>query len=198
MELKEELLANLIEKYNDHLMNGKTEEEAYTTVISGIGDISELIENMREPYPLAPYSPKERNKHALFVSLAVAIYIMSIFIVPIFTVNFSSPMTGIFIMLCCIAIATGLLIYSNMMRQSYIKSDDSLVEDFKAYRVKTDKRKAAYNSFKSAFWSIVVAIYLLISFLFGIWAYSWIIYIIAGAVEEIVKGIIQLGSEEYE
>ncbi len=42
-DLKDELTADVIEKYNDLLVRGKTEEEAYNQVITGIGDISELI-----------------------------------------------------------------------------------------------------------------------------------------------------------
>ncbi|NMB98416.1 MAG: hypothetical protein GYA02_17705 [Clostridiaceae bacterium] len=192
LELKEELLGNLIEKYNDNLKIGKSEEEAYTAVISGIGDISELVENLKEPYPLAPYTEKESRKRALLVSIAVGIYIISIIIVPIFTINFGDPLTGVLAMFLLVAIATGLLIYTNMTSKNYIKSDDSLVEDFKAYRVYNERSRAVYNSFKSALWTLTVAIYLLVSFIYGIWLYSWIIFIIAGAIDEIVKGIFML------
>ena len=128
----------------------------------------------------------------LFGSIAVGIYIISIIIVPVFTVNFGDPLTGVFVMFLFVAVATGLLIYNNMTRKNYVKSDDSLVEDFKAYRVNNDRNRAAYNSFKSALWTLTVAIYLLVSFIYGIWLYSWIIFIIAGAIEEIVKGIMML------
>ncbi|HOJ09213.1 MAG TPA: permease prefix domain 1-containing protein [Clostridiales bacterium] len=196
LELKEELVGNLIEKYNDYLKNGKAEDEAYTAAISGIGDISELVESMRDVDPFAQPSTKERSRHALFISIAVAIYIISVFMVPIYTINFGKPVTGIFIMFLFIAIATGLIIYSNMTYKNYIKMDDSLVEDFKAYRASSNKQRAAFNSFKSAFWSITVAVYFLISFIYGIWGYSWVIFIIAGAIEKIVAGIIQLRGEE--
>lgn len=195
LELKEELLGNLIEKYNDYLKNGKSEEEAYTAVISGIGDISELIDNLREPYPLAPYTEKEIRKRAFLVSIAVGLYIISIIMVPIFAENFNAPLMGIFVMFLLVAVATGILIYNNMTRKNYVKADDSLVEDFKAYRVHNTRSKAVYNSFKSALWTLTVAIYLLVSFTYGIWFYSWIIFIIAGAIEEIVKSIMILRSE---
>jgi hypothetical protein len=196
LELKEELVGNLVEKYNDYLINGKTKDEAYTLAISGIGDISELVESMREADAFSQISAKERKKHALFVSTAVAIYIISVFMVPIFTVTFGKPVTGIFVMFLFIAIATGLIIYGNIAYKNYIKVDDSLVEDFKAFRASSSKQKAVYNSFKSAFWSITVAVYFLLSFLFGIWRFSWIIFIIAGAIDKIVVGIFQLRGEE--
>lgn len=42
-ELKEELFANLVDKYNDQLRQGRAPEEAYQIVIGGIGDLDELI-----------------------------------------------------------------------------------------------------------------------------------------------------------
>lgn len=48
-ELKEELFANLVDKYNDQLRQGRAPEEAYQIVIGGIGDLDELIASVREP-----------------------------------------------------------------------------------------------------------------------------------------------------
>lgn len=44
MELKEEILQNVLEHYHDLLFSGKTPEQAYKTAIRGIGDISGLIQ----------------------------------------------------------------------------------------------------------------------------------------------------------
>ncbi|MCL1901370.1 MAG: permease prefix domain 1-containing protein [Firmicutes bacterium] len=44
-DAKEELLANLYDKYNDLLDEGKSATEAYQLVIAGIGEIDELIKN---------------------------------------------------------------------------------------------------------------------------------------------------------
>lgn len=48
LEVKEELLANLLEHYSDLIDSGKSEEEAYQTVINNIGDISEVIASLKE------------------------------------------------------------------------------------------------------------------------------------------------------
>ena len=45
MNLKEEMIVNLQEKYTDLVENGSTKEVAYNTVISNIGDISPLIDD---------------------------------------------------------------------------------------------------------------------------------------------------------
>lgn len=45
-ELKEELLLNTQEKYDDLIAMGKSPEAAYRTVVDGIGDITELINDV--------------------------------------------------------------------------------------------------------------------------------------------------------
>ena len=75
-ELKEELTANLIEKYNEQLLHGKSEEEAYNAVITGLGDLSELVDSVR-PHSMQGPSEQERKKSALLTAAAVMMYILS-------------------------------------------------------------------------------------------------------------------------
>lgn len=197
-ELKEELLSNLIEKYNDQLLQGKSEAEAYNNAVSGIGDISELIDSVRASSPLTPPSRQELRNYALMVSVAVAMYILSAFTIPLFTILFNAPMIGIMVFFLIIAFATGMIIYANMMKPKYTKSEDSVVEEFKEWSNKTNRQASAWKSFSSGYWSLVVALYLAVSFIYGIWGFSWIIFIIAGAIENIIKGFVQLGSDRDE
>lgn len=55
-EMKVELVQNLVDKYNDLVASGKSEEDAYNITIYGIGDISELLEEMRREEPAHPFS----------------------------------------------------------------------------------------------------------------------------------------------
>jgi hypothetical protein len=45
INLKEEMISNLQEKYTDLIENGSTKELAYNAVISNIGDISPLLDD---------------------------------------------------------------------------------------------------------------------------------------------------------
>lgn len=190
-ELKEELISNLEEKYNEQVAMGKSPETAYNFVIGSIGDLSELVDSVRPQQPALPLpTHQERVRRALFLSVAVALYILSPFMVLIF--GDSTGPVGVVAMFLCIAVATGLLIFNHMTRPVYVKTGDTVVEDFKQWRFESGGRAKAYQSFRSAFWIIVVAVYLLVSFLYVSWAFSWIIFIIAVAVEQIIKGIIQL------
>ena len=46
-EMKEEMFANVCDRYDDLIKEGKSESAAYNISISGIGDISELIDSIK-------------------------------------------------------------------------------------------------------------------------------------------------------
>ena len=83
-DLREELFSNLVEKYNDRVRQGMSEEDAYNAVIRSIGDIDELIDSARGPSPLEPVPAHESRIRALCTAIAVALYIMSPFLVILF------------------------------------------------------------------------------------------------------------------
>lgn len=49
LEVKEEMLQDLMEKYNDLIAEGKSEEAAFNIAIASIGDISDLLEELGQP-----------------------------------------------------------------------------------------------------------------------------------------------------
>ena len=49
VDLHEELLSGCLDKYDDLVASGAHEEDAYNEVISGIGDIEELIGTQKKP-----------------------------------------------------------------------------------------------------------------------------------------------------
>ena len=118
IELKEEILQNLLDKYSDLLSEGKSEEAAYNIAVASVGDVSGLIEDLqkvREHQMNDTDIQKNRQKSALLVSLAVCIYIISTIPVLLFDT------IGIVVMLFLIAVATGLLIYNSMTKVRYQK-----------------------------------------------------------------------------
>ena len=89
-------------------------------------------------------------------------------------------------MLTIDALATGLIIYNANSHPKYIKSEDTMVEDFKEWKSANTEKNNILKSIKSIVWTIIIAIYFIISFGFGIWGYSWIIFIIGAAIEKII------------
>ena len=82
-ELKEEVSANLLEKVNDYIENGNNEDDAFKKAISSIGDMSELVENLKK----ASYIKTQENnfetpaldkKHVIGYVIASAILLFGI------------------------------------------------------------------------------------------------------------------------
>lgn len=194
-ELQEELISNMIEKYNDQLKIGKTEEEAYTAVIAGLGDIGELVDGLRDRQVLSQPTAEERKKSALLIAVAVGLFILSPVLLIVFAVM-AQPIVGVSLMLVMIAIGTGLLIYNAESKPAYVKEEETLVEEFKEWKTGRSREKSITDSFFAGFSLIVVAIYLLVSFRYGIWAYSWIIFIIAAAIRNIAMAVIRMREEK--
>ena len=51
-DLKDEIISNAEDKYEDLVKQGKKEEEALQTVIQEIGDVDELIEELNKNNPI--------------------------------------------------------------------------------------------------------------------------------------------------
>ncbi|MDD2534159.1 MAG: permease prefix domain 1-containing protein [Eubacteriales bacterium] len=192
IELQEELIANLMEKFNDQLAQGQNEDEAYTAVIANIGDLSELTESLREHHVLSPENPVERKKIALRISIAVMLYILSPMALIFSAEVLQQEILGLLLMFIFIAGATGILIYNAASKPRYLKEEESMIEEFKEFKAAKNKDKAWLESISSALWLITVAIYFYLSFMTGSWAFSWIIFIIAAAVQNIIKAVITM------
>lgn len=194
-ELKEELLSDLTAKFDDLVAQGCSEEEAFKIAIAGIGDVDELFKGL-ENDKIYNYARRdtERKKSASILSVAIGLYILSIAVVLIFE---STPYDsfGPVAMFIIDAVATGLIIYNVMSRPRYHKYDNTFVEDYKERRYSRDGRRQVERSITSCIWALIVAFYFIVSFLFGSWAYSWVIFIIGAAVHNIVH-VIFISSKE--
>jgi Na+/melibiose symporter-like transporter len=193
VEMQEELISNLIEKYNDQLAQGKSEEEAYNTVIAGIGDLSELTESLKERHVLSAVSPEERRRTARNTAIAVMLFILSPMAIIIGAEVFRQEILGLALMFMLIALGTGLLIYTQASKPKYLKEEETMIEEFKEWKSKKNRNKGLFEALSSAYWLVVVALYLYISFTYFNWHYSWIIFLIASALFNILKAIVDMG-----
>lgn len=195
IELKEEILQNLTDKYNDLIAEGKTEEAAYNIAVASVGDVQELIDNLKnEPMPGKNYETSGvaeyyRKRSAILVSVAVALYILCV-IPPMIFLN--NPILGPVLMFVMIAIATGLLIYNNMTKPRKGENDGTVVAEFKEWKEKNSSKRQAYKAISAAIWSLTVAVYILVSFTTSAWHISWIIFLIAAAIDSAVKAVFDL------
>lgn len=192
-ELKEELIHNLNERYNDLLATGKTEEEAFTHVRSSIGDINELISGVEESATIDQTEINMwRKKTAKVVSISVAMYIASIAIVLIFELIPAMEAFGPIGMFLMIAAATGMLVYHFMSMPKYIRMDSTVVEEFKEWQDKKSKNKEVEEAISSILWIATTALYLIISFTLNLWGTAWIIFVVSAAVQCIINLLFKL------
>ncbi|MHC1719208.1 MAG: permease prefix domain 1-containing protein [Clostridiaceae bacterium] len=191
MELKEELTANLIEKYDDLIKEGKSDEEALKGAMAGVGDVSSLIASLKEEYePTYEELKRESQRSALFISVAVGLYIFGVALLILLAEVFGTDgVVGLVAMLTVDAVATGLLIYNANSRPKYLK--ESRPEE-KDWSPADRERNNLLRSVKSILWTLIVVVYFLVSFIFSAWAFSWIIFIIGVALEKIVVLVFQL------
>ena len=137
VELKEEMLQNLYEKYNDLLAEGRSEQAAFNIAVAGVGDVGDLIETLRSDGPAGSPVQTEsaRRRSAALVSAAVMLYILSV--VPCILLP---DLWGPVLLFVFCAAATGLLIYNGMTRTCYRKADDTMVEQFRDWKDRNDSR----------------------------------------------------------
>nr|WP_307993271.1 permease prefix domain 1-containing protein [uncultured Niameybacter sp.] len=187
-ELKEEMLINLNDRYEDLLTQGKSKEEAFIIVTSSIGDIRELVSGLDESAVIITTKDieKKRKESALIRSIAVMLYIVSPAILIALSIV-GLEIMGVVLMLIIIGGATGILVYDNFSKPEVLREDRG-ASIKRAYLSKEEKQKDKLREgISSIFWLIVVGVYLLLSFTLGIWAYSWIIFIIAAAISKIIE-----------
>lgn len=187
-DLKEELIANLSARYEDLIAQGKEEDEAYRITVEGIGNVDELLGALHDDDVFGDErSGRNRRRSAGIVSVAIMLYIISV--VPVLIFQGTAGVVSMFV-IC--AVATGMLIYNAMSRPKYVRADDTIVEEFKEWKSASTQDKRVRKSISAALWPLVVVVYILVSFQFGAWAYSWMIFLVGYAVDRIIALLLDL------
>ena len=195
-DLKDEIISNAEDKYEDLIKQGKSEEEALQVVMKEIGNVDELIEELNKNNPIhTQYVDEARKKTGLIVSICVGLYILSVIACVVLDELGLPDFITVSSFLSIAGVSTCVLIYHFMTKPKYTKYDDTIVEEFKEWKGKNDKNKEIKKTIDSIIWTLTVIIYLIVSFTFGIWYISWIIFLIASLIENIIKLIFKLGEE---
>ena len=190
VELKEEMIQNLRDKYNDLTAEGKTPEAAFNIAVAGIGDVSGLLKELENEAVAQNTTEIEaaRRKSAMFTSIAVMMYILSALpLIMLYIVDSGyAERVGFPIMFLMAAGATGLLVFNSMTKPRPISSD-TIVEEFREWQSDEKDRKALRKSISSAMWSLLVVAYFVVSFMTHAWHITWIIFLIGAALESFIN-----------
>ena len=202
VDMKEAILADVLEKYEDLVASGRSEDEAYNIAVGSIGDLSKLIADLRngenigtsneiknnfsfqnqiDPEEVAKY----KQRSGLLRSIAVAMYICCV-IWPILLGDVAGPV----LMFIFIGVATALMIYSastNPYKNVSIKNHINA-------ETENDKVKGnpAYKAIESALWALTVLVYVVVSFATSAWHITWVIFLISVAISNIIRALFDL------
>lgn len=186
-EIRQEILQNTLDRYDDLIAQGKTPEAAYSLAISGIGDISELLS--REPatglVAEVRSTPVEAKMLPLWKKLlrAVAIFLYIISIVPLLVLSeMNMGVLGLCATISVVAVATVAIILSSGGSE---KKEEKKEEDL-------TPRRAMRKAVKNAISSVGLVIYLVVSFATGAWYITWLIFPIMAALEGLVMAFMDL------
>ena len=195
-EIKQEILQNTLDRYDDLVSQGKPVEAAYQLAISGIGDISEIIgqepayetPRYQEPvYRSVPEETKGDKNKKLNRAIAVAMYILCP--IPLFILgNVEDGVAGLSMTCILVAAATALMMMSSDGKKEAREEPEYVSPKNQTYK--------AIGSIVSA---ITLACYLIVSFLTGAWYITWLIFPIATCVKQLIRTCMDLKeASEYE
>lgn len=217
-ELRAELYQNMCDKYDDLIDEGKTSATAYNAVVAGLGDISPLLDGLTD-HPSATTTlvgdndAKEsesahmrtkaqcaavrryRRRSAILIPAAVVLYILSV--LPVILLDGYRENLGIVCMFSMVAIATGILIFNHMSRPiPFPDRQGGECANEAASKPKegepSSPHRSLYKAVSGALWIFTVLAYLIVSFLTMRWELTWMIFLIAVAIDNIVKAIFDL------
>ncbi|MCI8332438.1 MAG: hypothetical protein HFE78_06400 [Clostridiales bacterium] len=183
-DIQSEIKLNTLDKYDDLVASGKSEEEAFNAAAAGIGDVGALLNEIKMK-KADPREQKSTVMRSLLLALSVAMYILSP--IPVIILESVNENVGICLMFTLVAVATGLIIYRSTAYKRYEMKSDSQTEHMKAKKAGETPSSPLQSAILSLLWTLTVIVYLLVSFVFNSWGISWVIFIIASAIHNIIN-----------
>lgn len=179
-EIRQEILQNTLDRYDDLIAQGKTPQAAYQLAISGIGDVSEIINGRPQTAPETPRpSPEveeEKPVNKWYKGVAIALFILCAVPILIF-----EDAIGVCLCLAMVAAGVALLVIFGKEEKHNENSSE-----------KDEPRSSVNKAITGAIGTIGLCVYLLVSFTTGAWAITWIIFPIMGCICGIVDALFDL------
>lgn len=187
-EIKQEILQNTLDRFDDLVAQGKSPEAAYRLAIAGIGDINEIL-GAAIHAPAASATPvqtvqlvaAEDIRRKKIRAGAIALYIICA--LPLIVLSqFGLDILGLCLTLLIVAFATYLMIVTG-------KKDDDDDDDEKESK---EAKHPLKESIGKLIWVLGLVAYFAISFTFGAWHITWLIFPIMGCARGLSDAIIDL------
>lgn len=194
-DIKQEILQNTLDRYDDLIVEGKVPEAAYRLAITGIGDINEILGTKPQAVPVS-YTPavvepseKDTPTKKLLRAIAVGLYILCP--LPLFVLSeFGMDTLGLCGLLAIVAVATVLIILGGKKTSKEIAEEQLEKEEEAA-------KSPLAKSVSGLVWAVGLAVYFVLSFATQAWHMTWVIFPILGAVDKLLNTIIQNNEAKF-
>lgn len=204
-EIKQEILQNTLDRFDDLVARGSTEEAAYRQAIAGIGDVGEILGGTR---PAAQADvPQEEGGSPLpgfegtgpavaRMMRAVAIFLYIVSPVPLLLLDaLGWDNIGLCLTLVIVAIATLLLLtFKAPAGKKGAQAAQEQSEQHPSERSPEGQRNLE-SSVKKLMRTLGVVLYFVISFSTGAWLITWLIFPIERALEGVICASLDLREE---
>lgn len=189
-DTQQEILQNILDRYDDLIAQGKPPEAAYRLAISGIGDINEILGGKPEYAAVMQSPPPEETDTGdssfkkIIRAVAIGLYILCP--IPLIILSEMGMDTiGLCGTISLVAIAT-ILILLGRKKTAVIERKE---EDNSVQRSPRQELRKGVNSL---IWAIGLAVYFIISFATMAWYVTWVIFPIIAAIQGLVRAILDL------
>lgn len=210
LELKEELIANALEKYNDLMAQGYGEDEAFQLVIGSIGNVQQLFSEMGadDDYSRAYYlqwAREAQEKKAALSAVATGLFLLAgaVLVVSLLLFWFNVKviyingqnlnLLGIGIALLICTVPVSLLVYAHKIQPPAELAD--YADRAAASEIRKQRRKhfkQIKGSLEGLMWLLIVIFYFVISFSTRAWYITWIIFLVGAAVECLLDALTKI------
>ena len=185
-DIKQEILQNTLDRYDDLISQGKAPQAAYSLAISGIGDIGEILSSQPAAAPITAAAPAAPKAQPLWKKIlrAVAIFLYILCPVPLFALDtMGMAELGLCGLLVFVAVATVLIIIAG-----------GRSEEEKTHGESSDgePRSELHKAIRGVITAVGLVIYFAVSISTQAWYITWLIFPIMAAVQGLVNACIDL------
>lgn len=188
-EMKQEILQNTLDRFDDLVAQGKTPEAAYRLSISGIGDISEILGSTRQSDNISNCAQNTENENLQTETIgnrnlrAIGITLYILCAIPLFLLcDLGYETLGLTLTILLVAVATYIMIITG-------KNEPENEEQHEQTQA---PESALKNSISKFYGAVTLAVYLIVSFSTGAWYITWLIFPISGCIKGLINAVIDL------
>lgn len=191
-DIKQEILQNTLDRYDDLVSQGRNPQAAYSLAIAGIGDVSELLGSAPTgESTLPPVAPQSSTQEYVETPVwkkvlrVAAIFLYIIAIIPLIILSeFGFDVIGLCATISIVAVATVAIITASGGSKKQAPEE-------KKSEVLTPQQEMK-KAIKKTISTVGLVIYFVVSFSTGAWHITWLIFPIVAAIEGVVNACMDL------